>query len=228
MNLPICQRLLACCDFVQPGDRVADVGTDHGYLGIHLLQQGVADHIYASDVNPLPLESSRRNAEKYGMREKMDFFLSDGVQNVPRDFTVMVCAGMGADTMISILEAAPWLKDPRYRLILQCQSHRPELRIYLAQAGYAILRETLVRDGRFLYTVMEVRYDTPYALQEGESYISPALLHSGSPLLGEFYERVLGNLQESVAGMEKSGTQPERLARFQATLAALKAMEVSK
>ena len=158
MKLPLSNRLLACCQFVRPGDRVADVGCDHGYLGIHLLQQGIASSVIASDVKEGPLHGAVLNARKYGVGERISFYLSDGVRQIPRDFDCVVCAGMGADTMISILEAAPWLRDGKYRLILQCQSKRPALRAYLAQAGFSITRETLARDGKFIYPVMEVSY----------------------------------------------------------------------
>ena len=104
-------RLKACCQFVRPGDRVADVGCDHGYLGIYLLLSGVARSVIAADVNTGPLDSARRNGEKYAVADRMTFCLSDGVSSLPRDFDCLVCAGMGADTMISILSAAPWLKD---------------------------------------------------------------------------------------------------------------------
>lgn len=156
MKLPISDRLLACAAFVRPGDRIADVGCDHGYLSIHLLQENIAASAICSDVRPQPLQSAIRNAEKYGLRDKMEFYLSDGVQNIPKDFDTLVCAGMGADTMVSILTAAPWLKDGKYSLILQCQSKTPMLRQYLSDEGYAIARELVLRDGRFLYTVMEV------------------------------------------------------------------------
>ena len=89
-----------------------------------LLTQGIASSVIESDVAEGPLQSAMRNAVKYGTKNKMSFHLSDGVKDIPRDFDTMVCAGMGADTMISILEAAPWLKDRRYRLVLQCQSRR--------------------------------------------------------------------------------------------------------
>ena len=128
MKLPLSDRLAACCGFVHPGDRVADVGCDHGYLSIHLLQTGVASHVYASDIREGPLSSAKRNAASYGGTQNIDFFLSDGVQDLPRDFDTLVCAGMGGDTMVSILSAAPWLKSDRYRLILKCQGKTPDLR----------------------------------------------------------------------------------------------------
>ena len=83
--------------------------------------------------------------EKYAVADRMTFCLSDGVSSLPRDFDCLVCAGMGADTMISILSAAPWLQDSRYHFILQCQSKTPALRRYLTDQGYSIRRETLAR-----------------------------------------------------------------------------------
>ena len=199
MKLPLSDRLLACCGFVPPGDRVADVGCDHGYLSIHLLQTGIASHVYASDVRPGPLSSAKRNADIYGITEKIAFFLSDGVQNLPRDFDTMVCAGMGGDTMISILSAAPWLQGGDYRLILQCQSKTPLLRRYLSENGWEIKQETVLRDGRFLYTVMEVLWN-PEAprLTVGQYYFSPALCNCTAPEAAEYRRWVVEGLRLAV------------------------------
>lgn len=199
MKLPLSDRLAACCRFVHSGDRVADVGCDHGYLSIHLLQTGIASHVYAADVRQGPLSSAKRNAASYGVTEHIDFFLSDGVQSLPRDFDTLVCAGMGADTMESILAAAPWLKSSRYRMILQCQSKTPSLRRYLSETGWAISRETVLRDGRFLYTVMEVLWQ-PEApkLTVGQWYFPPALLENPSPEAAEYCRWVLDGLRLAV------------------------------
>jgi tRNA (adenine22-N1)-methyltransferase len=205
MKLPLSNRLLACASFVRPGDRVADIGCDHGYLGLRLLQSGTAQSIIAADVNEGPLLSAIRNAEKFGLRGKMRFYLSDGFRNVPRDFDCAVCAGMGADTMISILEAAPWLRSESYRLILQCQSKRPELRRYLSDHGFRICRETLARDGKFIYPVMEVTYGPAEPLTDAQCHLSPALLESRSELLPKFLERVTGGLETTVNGLAHSG-----------------------
>ena len=199
MKIPLSNRLMACCAFVRPGDRVADVGCDHGYLSIHLLQTGIASHVYASDVREGPLSSAKRNAAVYGITEKIDFFLSDGVQSLPRDFDTLVCAGMGGDTMVSILSAAPWLQGSCYRLILQCQSKTPLLRRYLSENGWEIHRETVLRDGRFLYTVMEVLWnpETP-KLTVGEWYFSPALRDCMAPETHEYYRWVVDGLKLAV------------------------------
>ena len=192
MKIPLSQRLEAACRFVHPGDRVADIGCDHGYLGI---QNNIASFVYASDINEGPLNAAVFNSEKYGVRNKMQFFLSDGVRNIPRDFDAMVCCGMGGDTMISILEAAPWLKDSKYRLILQCQSKRPELRRYLSQNGWFIQEETVLKDGKFLYTIMEVVYFPGMELTAGGCHFSPALLKNPGKDLPAFYRWVVGGLK---------------------------------
>ena len=205
MKLPISDRLLACANFVGRGNRVADVGCDHGYLSIHLLTQGIARSCIASDVNEGPLLSARRNAIKYGVSNKIEFYLSDGVANIPRDFDDLVCAGMGADTMIHILESAPWLRDSKYRLILQCQSKTPTLRRYLSETGFRIYEEAVLRDGRFLYTIMEVSWRPEYPkLTPGEWYFPPALLENPSCDVPAYYCWVVGGLEVSTAHQDDS------------------------
>ena len=200
MKLPISDRLLACCGFVAPGERVADIGCDHGYLAIHLLQTGKARSVIAADINEGPLLSAVRNAEKYGVRDKIEFYLSNGAQKIPRDFDTMVCAGMGADTIVSILEAAPWLQDAKYRLILQCQSKTPMLRRYLSETGFRIYEESVLRDGRFLYTIMEVSWRPEHPkLTPGEWYFPPALLENPSHDVPAYYRWVVGGLEVSTA-----------------------------
>ena len=224
MKLPLSDRLLACANFVKKGSRVADIGCDHGYLSLYLLQQGIASSVIASDVNAGPLESARRNAAKFGFQEKIEFYLSDGVRSIPRDFDTMVCAGMGADTIMSIIHhSSEWLKDPKYTLILQCQSKRPELRQWLYSKGFRISRETLAKDGKFVYSVMEVVFDPGHGITPAETYISPQLLADNHPLLPEYYERVRHGVELTVMGMRRSGD--DQLHVYEVLLSALNEME---
>lgn len=204
MNIPLSARLKQCCAFIPKGAVVADIGCDHGYLSIYLLKNGIARRIIASDINEQPLRSAIANAARFGVGDSIAFYLSDGTANIPRDFTHMVCAGMGADTMVSILEHAPWLKDERYTLILQCQSKTPMLRRYLSNSCFAIKRETVLKDGRFLYTVMEVTYAPGEPLSPGQCWLSPALAASESPCLPAFYNQVITKLRRAISGRKES------------------------
>ena len=197
MKIPLSPRLKACKEFIAPGSRVADIGCDHGYLGISLIKENIASFVIAPDIREKPLESAVRNAERFGVKEKMTFCLSDGAQNIPREFDTMVCAGMGGDTMVSILENAPWLKSSKYRLVLQCQTRAHTLRQYLAANGWRICREALVRDGRFLYTVMQVSFEPGHPLTPAQRYFPPALLDNPRQELEEYYRFVAQGLRNT-------------------------------
>lgn len=216
MKIPMSNRLSAVSRFIRKGDRVADIGCDHGYLGIYLLTNGIASHMIESDVAQGPLDSAMRNARKFHTENAMTFCLSDGAKDIPRDFDTLVCAGMGADTIMSILAAAPWLRDPRYRLVLQCQSKRPELRRYLSDNGWRINRETLAQDGKFIYTVMDIAYDPGHPLTDAQCYITPQLLEDGSVLLPAFCQRVRNGVAQTVEGLRRSGS--EQLGLYEAIL----------
>ena len=213
MKIPLSKRLQVCAGFVYPGDRVADIGCDHGYLSIHLLKNGIASHVYASDINEGPLQSAHINAEKFGVSDRIQLYLSDGVRNIPRDFNTLVCAGMGGDTMVHILDAAPWLRSDKYRLVLQCQSKTPLLRRYLSESGWHITEESAVRDGRFVYTVMEVCWQPDYPkLSPAEWYFPPALLENPSADTVAHYHYVLEGLRIATAHKQ----DPEKSQAFQA------------
>ena len=223
MKIPISSRLSACCSYVNQGNRVADIGCDHGYLGIWLLTHGIARSVIESDVAPQPLDSARKNGAKFGVDDQMEFYLSDGARNIPDDFDVMVCAGMGADTIMSILANAPMLPNPKYRLILQCQSKRPELRQWLYDEGFRINRETLAKDGKFVYTIMEVVYDPGHGITPAETYISQQLLEDNHPLLPEYYERVKHGVELTIFGMKRAND--DQLPIYETILSDLTAME---
>ena len=199
MNITLSERLQCCASQITGGQRVADIGCDHGYLGIHLLQTGRANAVIAADVNEGPLQSAIRNGEKYGVYDKMRFYLSDGARNIPRDFDTLVCAGMGADTIIHILEDAPWLRSCQYTLVLQCQSKTPTLHQYLSDTGWDIFKENIIRDGKFLYSVLSARFDPDAPrLTPGQCYITPAMLEAADRCLGEYYGRIVEGLRLAV------------------------------
>ena len=199
MNIPLSKRLQVCAGFVSPGDRVADIGCDHGYLSIYLLKNRIAASAIAADINEMPLQSAKRNALRFGVADRIRFYLSDGVKSIPRDFDTLVCAGMGADTMVSILEAAPWLCSANYRLILQCQSKTHLVRQYMLDMGWVIENEVVIRDGRFLYTVISASWQDIYSNGPFvDYYYSPCLLESPTPESIEYYHRLVKRLRISV------------------------------
>lgn len=226
MKLPISKRLLCCASMVQSGSRVADIGTDHGYLGIYLLQSGAARHVIACDLRKDPLENARRNAKLFGVDGEMELRLSDGLEKIlPDEVDTVVMAGMGGDLIQKILSQCPWRKREGLQFILQPQSAGNVLRRWLCEDGFEIQREEPVQDGHFLYTVMELRQGEPSPLTPGTEYASPALLASKSPLVGTYLARVENALQETVRGLTNAEKQrPERLSYFRQALLEIQEM----
>ena len=227
MKLPISKRLLLCAELVPPCGIVADVGTDHGYLAIHLLQTGKCARVIAADLREKPLESARTNAAFYGVTDKMTFVQTDGLCKIePGSFEVLVLAGMGGDLIARILVEAPWLEGGNYTLILQPQSAANELRRWLGERGWSIDRERLVRDGRFLYSVLAVRPGQGRALSPGEQYVSPALRREEDPLYPEYLGRMKRALELTVQGISQSADPADvrRAEYYRAALAELRGL----
>ena len=98
MKVPISNRLLLCAEFVPRGTRAADIGTDHGYLAVYLLREGICPFVTAADLREQPLQKARENAARFGVSENMQFFLSDGLQSIPPGAAdTIIMAGMGGD-----------------------------------------------------------------------------------------------------------------------------------
>ena len=129
-------RLRLLAEMTPPGGRLADIGTDHGYLPVWLLQEGRIPSAIASDVGAEPLEHARRTAEEYGT-QGLDFRLCDGLSGIePEETDTVVIAGMGGETIRDILRAAPWAADGHHTLLLQPMTKVELLRGWLRENGY--------------------------------------------------------------------------------------------
>lgn len=227
MKIPISNRLLRCAELVPEGARVADIGCDHGYLGIWLLSEQKASFVAASDLREKPLEKAKENSLFYGTSDRMTFSVADGLSAIsPDSVDTVVCAGMGGDNIAGILEAAPWIRDSKYTLILQPQTSGNDLRRYLGENGFAIEQEALAQDGSFLYFTLVARYGAGKPLTPGEQYLSPQLLACGSELLPAYFDRVLNALEKTVSGIERSQNagKREKLPYYQTALTQVREM----
>lgn len=153
------KRLSAVAALVRPGSRLADIGTDHAYLPVHLVQTGVCPSAIASDIGAGPLEAARHTVTANGLTSEIALRLGDGLSTVTaEEVEDIAIAGMGGETIAAILEAAEWVKDSRLRLILQPMTKAEDLRRWLLQNGFSVLEEHLIQDKRHLYPVLAVAY----------------------------------------------------------------------
>ena len=152
-------RLSLCAEFVRQGSRLADIGTDHGYLPIALCLNGTIPSALACDINPLPLRSAEKNIAANGLTDRIKTRLSDGLREIsPDEADDIVIAGMGGELIRDILNAAPWVKDPKKLLILQPMTRHDDLIRWLYENGFAITRQEAALDSGKYYTVITACY----------------------------------------------------------------------
>ena len=195
-----CGRLSLCAEMVSEGSRLADIGTDHGYLPIELCLSGKIPSALACDINPLPLRSAQENIARFGLSKKIQTRLSDGLKEVAADeVDDIVIAGMGGELIRDILTAAPWVKDEEKRLVLQPMTHHEDLVKWLYENGFEITAQKAVLDEGKYYTVLSACYsDEPQACDLYTAVVGKLDL-SGENSRG-FLNRSLHNLRNKSKG----------------------------
>lgn len=201
-QLALQPRLHLLARLVPEGCRLTDVGTDHGYLPVALLQQGRIAAAIASDIGAEPLEHARRTAMQYGV-DGMDFRLCAGLSGVaPEETDVIVIAGMGGETIISILQDAPWTADGQHRLLLQPMTKAAALRHWLADNGYTLTDEHLVEDKGRIYPILCVKGGVFRPLTEAEALCG--VLLADDPLYAAYLTEHITKLRRSAEGLRRS------------------------
>ena len=225
-------RLRAIGDMVERGSRLADVGTDHGYLPIRLLEEGRIPSAIAMDVGKGPLSRAKAHVEERGLSGQIELRLSDGFSALaPGEADAAVLAGMGGPLMIRILTEGRRTAESLRYLVLSPQSEIPGVRRYLMGNGYRILTEDMVFDEGKYYTVLKAAPEKiveaiscrkePWSLVE-ETY-GRYLLRSGKPVVSAFLRKERGILEAIRAELLPAGTgrAGERLTQVERELSLL-------
>ena len=202
-QLELSPRLALLADWVPQGTSLADVGTDHGYLPVWLRLHGRVRSAIASDLRKGPLERAKAAGQTYGA-DGIDYRLGNGLSGIGADEAeTIVIAGMGGETIASILAEAPWTADGKHTLLLSPHTRAEELRLFLMEHGYEIRREALVHDRGTIYPVMEAG--------AGKMDLSLGQLWGGVKLLndplGDRYiiEKII-RLMGAIAGKSRSAS----------------------
>ena len=219
MSLKLDARLNSAAALVR-GGRLADVGTDHAYLPVALLLMGKIDFAVASDINKGPLARAQKTVAENGLSDKVELVLSDGLEGIekyaPDDITIL---GMGGELIASIIENAPWVKDGKYRLILQPMTRRETLREYLITHGFAITEELMSRaEGRIYQTICAeyVGYNTEYDLSE--LLLGRHNIERGGELFDAYVSRLAEIYKTRLEGKRRAGADAREELRVIAAL----------
>ena len=200
MKVNLSKRLESIASYISPGSRVADVGTDHGYIPAWLIQNGICERVIASDIKSGPLQTAVNTAKSAEVYDSIDFRLCSGLDEYSGDeVDEVIMAGMGGETLISILDAKPWTRDKK--LIMQPQSKIPELRRWLRENGYVIEDARLVYDAGRIYLVWLV---TGGEEASADALPFDILIKKRDPLLGAYLDDMIKRTLKRLKGLEKA------------------------
>ena len=214
-------RMQALTDMVTPGTVITDVGCDHGFVSVYLVQKGISPRVIAMDVRSGPLEHAREHIREYGLTDRIETRLSDGLHSLKTgEAAGMICAGMGGPLMEKILtegrEQARGFKE----LILQPQSEIPHFRTFLMEEGYLLTDENIIYEEGKYYFMMKVHWlgkmsDEAVRPQVRDSWkadeadsglaeaFGPILLSRKSPLLSDYLKWQLAQLRQIAKRLEE-------------------------
>ena len=211
------KRMEALADLCQGARRVIDVGCDHAQLCALLVTEYGVEHAFASDIRPGPLENARRTIAELGLESRITPVLSDGLDAFgPGDGDTVIIAGMGGEEMTLILSRAPWAGDNGGQVILQPMTNIPKLRQWLAENGYHVKKERVIKEGRKVYTAVNIQKGADESGAREYAYLfGTALLQD--PLWPLYKEKLLTKYGASARGQEQAGlsdTPEQRIFRL--------------
>lgn len=202
-------RLKAIAEKVPKGASLADIGTDHAYLPIYLIEHQVISRAVGVEVAKHPLANARQQVQQANLEQVIDLRQGYGLEALsPGEAEAVVLAGMGGKTIISILGKSPEVLSRLHRLILQPMNDAAEVRRWLLGSSWQIVDEDLVREGKMFYFIIvaepAVGKVSP-GYSELEMEIGPLLVRGRHPLLGEYLEVLIARGEEAISKMRKSG-----------------------
>jgi tRNA (adenine22-N1)-methyltransferase len=199
-------RLAALAELVPHGSIVADIGTDHAYLPVYLVQERGCRLVVASDISPGPLALARETVAAFNCLHKIDLRLGNGLQVLRADDAIetVVIAGLGGRSIAALLEEGREQLRQAQRLILQPMQDAALLRLYLAGHGFALLQEALVLEGSRLY---EIIMAAPGREEETDLFrlaVGPRLLERQPPLLAKLLREKMRRLRAVRSSLQKA------------------------
>lgn len=219
--LSLDRRLSLIASFVESNSRVCDVGCDHGFLSAYLYRRGDIVSVCATDINEKPLLNAQKTFEKLGI-DGIPLYLCDGLEKIDKTIAdTVIIAGMGGEVISVIIDRAPFLRDTGVSIILQPMTSVSNLRRYLAQNGFDVIKESAVSEKGKVYSVMLVRFGgQPHELSPLKERIGEIKNNSQDDLL--YIERQINLLREYIENIKKVPQKENELKTAESTLNKLK------
>ncbi|NPV90278.1 MAG: SAM-dependent methyltransferase [Firmicutes bacterium] len=212
--MKITPRLKAIAKKVPPGSVTADIGTDHAYLPVFLVRQGLVPRAIGIEKAEHPLNNARDQVHAAGYSHLIQIRQGYGLEPLaPGEVETAVIAGMGGKTVTEIMDRSPEQLARLKRLILQPMNDVPEVRAWLLDNSWDLVEEDLVREGKMFYFIIVAEPaaaphlpPTPYSGLEME--IGPLLIRDRHPVLKEYLGVLMAREEKTLASLKNSG-RPE-------------------
>lgn len=196
--MELSKRLQAVADLVSAGEIVADIGTDHGYIPIHLVQSDKCKKVFAMDINEGPYLRAKQHVAGYNLSNQIITRQSDGMKALEiSEATSIIIAGMGGGLVMKILEQDRRLWEGIHEMVLQPQSELAKVRTYLFENQWKIVEEKMIfEDGKY-YPMMKVERGEDSVYSNAELEYGRILIQNRDQILKQFIKREI-ELKESV------------------------------
>ncbi len=215
MKIKLTPRLQKIVELIPPDSRVVDIGTDHGYIPIYLLQNKITTNIIASDLNKKPFKIAKRNIQEYGFSENVKLRLGSGLNVLkPGEVDIIIMAGMGGILISELLEDELCIAKGVNSLILQPMRGQEELRKNLIKMGFRIDQDLLVKEDGGIYEIIVARKGNQVARDEIYYEIGFHLKTNPKSLAQEFISRKI-KIQEEILDKTKVKNTPDAIDKYQ-------------
>lgn len=193
-------RLERVAAHVPAGARLADIGSDHGYLPVALMRRGSIAAAVAGEVALTPFRSAERTVRENDLDQLITVRMADGLAAIqPEDgITAISICGMGGETIRDILDSGKAHLSGDERLVLQPNGGEQPLRQWLMDNGYCILSEEVLRENRFDYEVIVAERAGPVTYTAEELYFGPLQMKARSPAFLLKWRRMLRHKQQTL------------------------------
>ncbi len=205
-------RLKTIAELVPQGSIAGDVGSDHGYVPIYLVENEICETAIASDINEGPTDNARQAVREAGLTKSIDVRHGGGLlpYEVGEVDTVII-AGMGGLLIRDILLERPEMTDSVKTFILQPMVAQDELRAWLTDNGFKIIEEKLSQEAHRMYEIMVVEHGEMTIDDPLKYEIGVKLLKSEDPLSKVFIDRKIKQIEEIIRGLESSKKEESKL-----------------
>lgn len=188
--MKINDRLKKIGDLVEANSFCLDVGCDHAFLDIYLVQKDKNIRAVASDVAEGPLSHARENIKRYHLEDKIECRLGNGLDTYSDGIDTIIISGMGGRSMIAIFKSHMEVLKKVDTIILSPNNYQIDVKKFLCKHKFYLQNEELVKDGKYIYQILVFKKGKKRYTRK-QYFFGPVLLEKKGKLFEEYYKREL-------------------------------------